>query len=131
MKIADIQMKCRESDLASDNHDRWAEAICKCIGGDPTACIVAQACVNGQCFKEPNPKNADELEREIEQLRKRNDELNAVLNQFCALLEKHSKSYEQTYDRMLKLGKDSAFIYKAVLNETKHFKTLIDGVYKA
>ncbi|WP_139841280.1 hypothetical protein [Acinetobacter sp. ANC 3813] len=121
-----------EADLASADHDRWAAAVCKCKSGYPTACIEAQACVFGGCFDEPKSKSREDLEREIEQLTQRRDELSVTINQFSSLLDNHVMEYQRIYDRMLKRGnQNSAFIYKAVLNDTKEFKRLIDAVYKA
>lgn len=121
-----------EEDLASPDHDRWACAVSKCSSGDPEGCIKAQHCLHGGCFDKPVQQDIESLNREIEQLTKRRDELSVAINQFSALLDNHVAGYQRLYDSMIKQNnQNSAFIYRAVLNDTKDFRKTISRVYDA
>lgn len=81
-----------EADLASEDHDKFGEAIMRCTGYSPE-CAAAGICVFGGCF-EPKLITDHEAVEKIAELQAENDKLRSKQAVFEAVIENHIQSLD-------------------------------------
>lgn len=86
-----------ESDLSTEDPERFAAAVLKCSSGYPEGCWRAGACIHGGCF-DPVSVSAVEAKSQIDELKTLCNQLHVRQNQFLAGAIRLAAQFEQRYE---------------------------------